>query len=119
MPLLSEKLVSDILSLSIEESNSKKNVISIAIPHNLLDETIVKRKKPLPERIPAFGLLCAILSVICWSIASVIVKVLTDLHSIEILVIRFVKMIHFFINSLVQNYFIFLKFFFKETSFQL
>jgi drug/metabolite transporter (DMT)-like permease len=94
MPLLSEKLVSDILTLPIEES--KKNVISIAIPQKLLDETIVKRKKPLPERIPAFGLLCAILSVICWSIASVIVKVLTDLHSIEILVIRFVKLIHFF-----------------------
>jgi hypothetical protein len=60
-------------------------------------------------------LLCAILSVICWSIASVIVKVLTDLHSIEILVIRFVKMIHFFINSLVQNYFfIFFLFNFKK-----
>ncbi len=116
MPLLSEKLVSDILTLPIEESNSKKNVISIAIPRSLLlDETIFKRKKPLPERIPAFGLLCAILSVICWSIASVIVKVLTDLHSIEILVIRFVKMIHFFINSLVQNYFfIFFLFNFKK-----
>jgi drug/metabolite transporter (DMT)-like permease len=95
MPLLSRKSVSNILTLPIEESNSKKNLISIAIPKNLLDKTIVKRKKPLHERIPAFGLLCAILSVICWSIASVIVKVLTDLHSIEILVIRLVKMIHF------------------------
>jgi hypothetical protein len=43
----------------------------------------------LPQRIPAFGLLMGFISVFFFSLQSVIVSLLTDLHSIEILVIRF------------------------------
>lgn len=89
MPLLSSKVVSDILSLPPEENKSAKNSV-IIIPQNNLDVTVIQPKKSFAERIPAFGLLCAILSVICWSLGSLIVKILTDLHSIEILVIRYV-----------------------------
>jgi len=46
-------------------------------------------KRPLSERIPAFGLLMALMSVFCFSVAALIVKILTELHSIEILVIRY------------------------------
>ena len=88
MPLLSSKVVSEILSLPIEENKSDKKCV-IRIPQNLLEVTTIEPKKSFTERIPAFGLLCAILSVICWSLGSLIVKMLTDLHSIEILVIRF------------------------------
>lgn len=49
-----------------------------------------KQIKSLPERIPAFGLLMAILSVFCFSIASVIVRILITLPTLEILVWRYV-----------------------------
>lgn len=87
MPLLSSKTVSGILSLPQEEGKQEKNCM-ITIPQSLAEESVTVQKKPLTERIPAFGLLCAILSVICWSLGSLIVKVVTDLHSIQILVIR-------------------------------
>jgi len=49
------------------------------------------RLKSLPKRIPAFGLLMSLISAVFYSFQSVIVKVLTDLHPIEILVFRFVN----------------------------
>lgn len=44
--------------------------------------------KSLPERIPAFGLLMAILSIVCFSFGSLTVKLIKDIHSIEILCFR-------------------------------
>ena len=53
------------------------------------NKTPVKKKgKSLAEMIPAFGILLSILSVICFSVGSLIVKVLTELHSLEILFVR-------------------------------
>ncbi len=46
------------------------------------------RPPGLAGRIPFFGLLCSMLSVVCFSLASLIVKILTDLHALEILAIR-------------------------------
>ncbi len=43
-----------------------------------------KRKK-----IPALGIFLALMSVLCYSIGSAIVNLLPELHSIEILVIRY------------------------------
>lgn len=42
----------------------------------------------LAKRIPFFGLLMSLLSVICFSLCSLIVKILTNLHALEILAIR-------------------------------
>ncbi|CAG2180441.1 unnamed protein product, partial [Oppiella nova] len=103
MPLLTERSVSQILS-SIANSDSKlKNNCVIPIHHSLLDVSVITPKKSLAERIPAFGLLCAILSVICWSLSSLIVKVLTDLHSIQILVIRSLFQLVFYGVSIAVN----------------
>ncbi|XP_054166198.1 solute carrier family 35 member G1-like [Oppia nitens] len=46
------------------------------------------RKKSIPERIPAFGIICALIGVSLFSVASLIVKLLGELHAIEILIIR-------------------------------
>src|ERR1700733_11569213 len=90
MPLLNAETVSQILSsVAINDNKLEKNYV-IPIHHSLCDVSVTKPNKSLSQKIPAFGLLCAILSVICWSLSSLIVKVLTDLHSIQILVIRLV-----------------------------
>ena len=47
-----------------------------------------KTKKSLAHMIPAFGIIMSIFSVFCFSLASLIVKVLKELHSLEILFIR-------------------------------
>lgn len=44
--------------------------------------------QPLAARIPFFGLIMSLLSVICFSLCSLIVKILPDLHALEILGIR-------------------------------
>lgn len=43
----------------------------------------------LNRKIPHFGLLMSLISVICFSLASLIVKILTEYHALEILCIRF------------------------------
>ena len=59
------------------------------IQDEIQDENLSKRiTKSLPERIPAFGLLMAILSIICFSFGSLTVKLIKDIHSIEILCFR-------------------------------
>lgn len=48
----------------------------------------VNKSKSLPERIPAFGLLMSIVSVVCYSFGSLTVKLVKDIHPIEILGFR-------------------------------
>lgn len=65
--------------------------VLITSSHTSLDskqQSVANGRRSLPERIPAFGLLMAFLSVFCFSIASVIVRIETSLPAIEILVIR-------------------------------
>lgn len=89
MPLLNEKTVNDILLSQTNPMESKKDSTQIQMQKNL-DENVGKvKKKSITERIPAFGLLMALISVVCFSIGSVIVKVLTEMHSIQVLVIRY------------------------------
>lgn len=59
--------------------------------HNKMEQSnqIEIEDKSWPNRIPLFGLLMSFLSVICFSLASLIVKIVTDLHALEILAIRF------------------------------
>jgi hypothetical protein len=89
MPLLNEKTVNEILISQTQTIESMKDSTSIPMKKTVDENVGRAKKKSIPERIPAFGLLMALLSVVCFSIASVIVKVLTHLHSIEILVIRY------------------------------
>jgi hypothetical protein len=89
MPLLNEKTVNEILISQTQTIESMKDSTSIPMKKTVDENVGRTKKKSIPERIPAFGLLMALLSVVCFSIASVIVKVLTHLHSIEILVIRY------------------------------
>jgi hypothetical protein len=51
-------------------------------------KTTVVSKRRIVECIPAFGLLCVIISTFFGSIQAVIVKLIYELHSIEILFIR-------------------------------
>ncbi|XP_054166030.1 solute carrier family 35 member G1-like [Oppia nitens] len=100
MPLLNSKIVSQILPTVVNNSNKvdKNSVITIA--HKLLKsplkETPIKTNNSLTDRIPAYGLICAVLSVICWSLSSLIVKILTNLHSIQILVFRSIFQLVFY-----------------------
>ena len=55
---------------------------------------VKKKRKSLAEVIPAFGILLSILSVVSFSVASLIVKVLTELHSLQILSIRYFTLVH-------------------------
>jgi hypothetical protein len=87
--LLSVKELKDFDEIDLENdcrNLEKENTISIS-------EKCVEKieTKSLPERIPAFGLLMAFIAVFFFSIQSVIVRVLNDLHVIQILVIRFVN----------------------------
>lgn len=56
----------------------------------------VDDSKSLANIIPFFGLICSMLSVVCYSLASLIVKILTDLHAVEILGIRYVTLFHLY-----------------------
>ena len=96
---------------SIESKVNPNQVVvkctALSLPEST--EYVVRvKKKTIPEQIPAFGLLCALigmtiglilkillhnllkflLGVTMFSLASLIVKVLTELHSIEVLVFR-------------------------------
>jgi len=62
----------------------------------LASEPVVESNdKSIAERIPAFGIICAIIGVTMTSLASLVVKLLTDLHSVEILVIRYLQNIFY------------------------
>ena len=45
-------------------------------------------KKSFPERIPAFGIFMMILSAVSYSLGSLIIKLLPQLHSLEVLFFR-------------------------------
>lgn len=102
MPLLNEKTVNDILIVGSQQING--SVVGCPVPgleakQKMLDTvsdkdletggTGLAKRRSIAHRIPAFGLLMALMSVFCFSIGSVIVKVLTQMHSIQVLVIRY------------------------------
>jgi hypothetical protein len=70
------------------ESDEQKSKLALNLSKCWFFKVKVKFDS-LPQRIPAFGLLMSFISVFFFSMQSVIVNLLTDLHSIEILVIRF------------------------------
>jgi hypothetical protein len=88
--LLSVKELKDFDEIDLENDcrNLEKENNTISISEKCVEKL---ETKSLPERIPAFGLLMAFIAVFFFSIQSVIVKVLNDLHAIQILVIRFVN----------------------------
>ena len=112
MPVLNEKIVDIIASGQHQKDNFNSNKFSnelvnsvkiigandvaldlgeddITEKDQIEDENQNKRMiKSLPERIPAFGLLMAILSIVCFSFGSLTVKLIKDIHSIEILCFR-------------------------------
>ena len=101
MPLLNEKTVNDIL-ITQQQTTGAVGCPVLEAKQKMLDNSGVKhgadvenggptpqKRISLPKRIPAFGLLMALMSVFCFSIGSVIVKVLTQMHSIQVLVIRY------------------------------
>lgn len=112
MPLLKPATMSDILSTPQLSGLSEGKVqISFASSHHSLDSNNSKQSRinvdgrSLPERIPAFGLLMAFLSVFCFSIASVIVRFETTLPAIQILVIRSsFQFVTYFITTLIYRY---------------
>ncbi|UXI23040.1 DNA ligase 1 [Sarcoptes scabiei] len=59
----------------------------------------------LPERIPAFGFLMAFLSVICFSLSSLIVRIVVTLPSIQILICRCLCqfVVYFFASILIYR----------------
>ncbi|KAJ6224711.1 hypothetical protein RDWZM_003256 [Blomia tropicalis] len=61
----------------------------------------VDDSKSLANIIPFFGLICSMLSVVCYSLASLIVKILTDLHAVEILGIRSCFQIIFYLGTTI------------------
>jgi hypothetical protein len=81
---MNEKVIEE---LYLSHSNSVD--LDLPIVQTIGNDYEKKLKKTLPQKIPAFGLLMAILSVTFFSLSSVIVKVLTELHSIEILIFRY------------------------------
>ena len=111
MPVLNEKIVDIIASGQHQKDNFNSNKFSnelvnsvkiigandvaldlgeddITEKDQIEDENQNKRMIKLPERIPAFGLLMAILSIVCFSFGSLTVKLIKDIHSIEILCFR-------------------------------
>lgn len=102
MPLLNEKTVNDILITQQQNTGAATvGCPSLDPKQKMLDNTgsnavdvengdkLVQKRRSLAKKIPAFGLLMALMSVFCFSIGSVIVKVLTQMHSIQVLVIRY------------------------------
>ncbi|KAH9421937.1 hypothetical protein DERP_002227 [Dermatophagoides pteronyssinus] len=53
----------------------------------------------LNRKIPLFGLIMSMLSVVCYSLASLIVKILTEYHALEILGIRSVFQLIFYLST--------------------
>ena len=103
MPLLNEKTVNDILIVGSQQTNGSVGcpVPGLEAKQKMLDssdntgndveigDTGPPKRRSIAHRIPAFGLLMSLMSVFCFSIGSVIVKVLTEMHSIQVLVIRY------------------------------
>lgn len=114
MPLLKPNTMNDILASELSRAASQPSDVKVQImvpvlitsSHTSLDskQQSANGRRSLPERIPAFGLLMAFLSVFCFSIASVIVRIETSLPAIEILVIRssFQFVVYFLVTLLYQ-----------------
>ncbi|XP_054166193.1 solute carrier family 35 member G1-like [Oppia nitens] len=62
-----------------------------------------KKRRSIPDMIPAFGIMMSIFSVVSFSVASLIVKVLTDLHSLEVLSIRCAFQVLFYIVPIIRH----------------
>ena len=102
----------DLANLS-SDITSKTGSVSLPLPEyepKTENKTFLGKIQSLPEKIPAFGLLCALIGkltkqilyefdnltwwsasssgVTMFSLASLIVKLLTELHAVEILVLR-------------------------------
>ncbi|XP_075584777.1 solute carrier family 35 member G1-like [Dermatophagoides farinae] len=113
MPLLKPNIMSDILStpelsrfgLAEAKINMPSTLASSQSSIDIRTSNTNSKLKSIPERIPAFGLLMAILSVFCFSIASVIVRILVSLPTIEILVWRSLcQFVVYFATTLVYGY---------------
>lgn len=81
---------STISSAMITDSTTESNVQKINLVADSREQQPVHESfsDKLNRTIPGFGLWMALLSVFCFSIASLIVKILTELHPLEILAIR-------------------------------
>lgn len=85
---------SDSLSRFIRSTEASRTAMAtntdtqIVVNSSALKQNEFPQKSSLAERIPLFGLIMSFLSVICFSLCSLIVKILTDLHALEILGIR-------------------------------
>ncbi|XP_054166196.1 solute carrier family 35 member G1-like [Oppia nitens] len=105
MKIVTNILVDDITKSNTKTTTDNNNNISIQVDNGLIPTTqpsssttpghnkspvngMVAKLVALPEHIPAFGLFSALFGVTMFSLASLIVKLLTELHSIEILVFR-------------------------------
>ncbi len=96
---MNEKIIEE---LYLSHSNSvdlDKDVSTLPTVQIIGNDYENKLKKTLPQKIPAFGILMAILSVTLFSFSSVIVKVLTELHSVEILIFRYSSKLVFLLNE--------------------
>ncbi len=84
---LNDKVVEEINLIQTSSVQSKKDN---TIVQRVGTKNVAKsRKKSLHELFPAFGLLMCIISVFCLSITALIVKLLNELHSIELLAFRY------------------------------
>jgi len=89
--VLNEKVVEELYLSHSTSVECRKDRITLSDSQNndIESKKNAKNKKSLPELIPAFGILMAILSTVLFSAGSLIVKILTELHSVEILVFRY------------------------------
>ncbi len=97
--IMNEEVVEE---LYLSHSNSvdlEKDVSTLPKVQTIGNDYENKLKKTLPQKIPAFGLLMAILSITLRSFSSVIAKALTQLHSIEILIFRYSSKLIFLLNE--------------------
>ncbi|OTF72008.1 EamA-like protein, partial [Euroglyphus maynei] len=87
---------SDELMASISRNNNKMNHLPT------IGQTVINHEPftdKLNRKIPLFGLIMSMLSVVCFSLASLIVKILTEYHALEILGIRSVFQVIFYLST--------------------
>ena len=80
-----EKSRNERIELKSIESNAFKSDVEKSGDK---DTDVVDHKKSFPERIPAFGILMMILSAMSYSLGSLIIKLLPNIHSLEVLFFR-------------------------------
>ncbi|CAG2116141.1 unnamed protein product, partial [Medioppia subpectinata] len=80
----------------------KYSTASLPMGSNELGQKLV-HKKSIPEMIPAFGIMMSILSVVAFSVASVIVKIITELHSLQVLFIRCTFQVIFYLIPIIYH----------------